>query len=119
MNNGWDKQQIIISYKKARNKAEQVTILAQLTETDSETIVKILENAGVYEGAYKKCQKCGHDYAIGYKQGRTKYCEKCRLRIKAIYHKEWEIKRNMTKIQEIARKNEMLRREVEEMKVAT
>ena len=58
----WDKQQIITSYKQARNKAEQVTILAQLTETDNETIVMILEDAGVYEGAYKKCQQCGRDY---------------------------------------------------------
>jgi hypothetical protein len=113
----WDKQQIITSYKQAKNKAEQVTILAQLTETDNETIVMILEDAGIYEGAYKKCQQCGRDYAIKYKQGRTKYCEECRQKNEAIYKREWQMKRNMAKIQEIARKNEMLRREVEEMRV--
>ena len=115
----WDKQQIITSYKQAKNKAEQITILAQLTASDGETITAILEDAGAYEGAYKNCAQCGKTFAFSPKKGGKRICAECRRRNHAIYQREWEIKKNLSQMQELMRKNAELRQEVEEMKVTT
>lgn len=45
-------------FKGAQNKRQQVRILAELTDTDVETVVEILRDAGLYVRS-RRCKKCG------------------------------------------------------------
>lgn len=78
MNSYLDSTQIVNLYKGARNKSEEVVILAELTASDIDTVVEVLRDANVFNEDilkdYKQCAKCG-GYIPIYR--RRKYCRKC------------------------------------------
>lgn len=113
LSDGWDKQQIIISYKKAKHKVEQIGILAELTATDEETIVQILMDAGEFKGTFRKCNNCGCMFP-SVKKG-TKWCPECRDMRDMISRKKWRLKKNLVQIESYTRINAKLRQEIDEM----
>lgn len=115
-----DEEEIIISYRTAKDKVEQIRILAELTASDEETIIECLRAAGELKGYRKICCECGIEFPTLQKSGRAK-CPSCREKareerkrrenIRA--HKRAQIKRNLAKIQDLQRENERIRAELE------
>ena len=112
----WTKHDVVVYYKKAKNKAEEVGILAQLTDSDEETIIAILEEAGVWEGAYKICSMCGKDFPFNYKRGKHILCPQCKEKETKIQQLEMKITRNMIHIEHLARENAKMRQTINELK---
>lgn len=93
----WTKEEIICSYRTARNKEEQIEILAELTASDIDTILMVLKDAGERLPTmkrFKKCIDCGCYIPVTARGKRCKPCyathdrEMRRLR----YHKRKEAK---------------------------
>lgn len=58
-----DVNDICYLYKSAKNKDEQVFILADLSCSDPETIIEILKDEGLYEeNQIQQCLRCGIYY---------------------------------------------------------
>ena len=63
-------------YRKAKDKDEEVFILAELTASDVETIIEVLKDAGVYETkGIQQCIKCKEMYI---ERGRAHICPSCK-----------------------------------------
>ena len=102
---GYTNDEIISLYKGAANKVEQISILADLNTCDKATIIEILMDAGVYEGKYKTCIKCGCEFIGEYRRGHRNICPDCRHQASERQRIETMIKKNHKKIQELAQKN--------------
>lgn len=75
--------EICYLYKSAKNKDEEVFILAELTASDAETIIEVLKDAGIYEdNQIQSCIKCKEMYI---EKCRGWICPECRR--KKIYAK--------------------------------
>lgn len=78
MKSDWTAEEVVRYYRIARNKEEQIEILAQLTASDINTVIEVLRDAGVFDEKllkkFRKCVKCGC-YIPGYH--RSKYCKTC------------------------------------------
>lgn len=103
--NGYTNGEIISLYKGAADKVEQVSILADLNNCDEATIIEILLDAGVYEGQYKTCIKCGKEYVGVYKRGHSNVCPDCRSKASERQRIQTMIKKNEQKIQKLTEKN--------------
>lgn len=92
--------EIIYLYKTAYDTDEEIQILADLTNSDIDTIIIILKEHGVYqEGKYKlkRCYDCGClFYAIDKSKG-SQRCEKCRYLHKEHLRKERYEKKALAK----------------------
>ena len=68
--------EICYLYKTAKDKDDEIFILAQLTCSDPETIIEVLKDEGIYEENHiQRCIKCKEMY-IEY--GRLQICPSCR-----------------------------------------
>lgn len=98
----YDRDEIVRSYRQADNKMAQVVILAELTASDTDTIIQILKEEGALNLKDMKkriCCKCGCEYPAPNRKG-SPVCPDCRdLNIK-ILDLERRIKRNNAKIAE-------------------
>lgn len=116
--------EICYSYRHAVNKTDQITILAQLTASDEDTIIEILRSEGVLDERsirHRICCRCGKEYRASSKKG-LPVCPECRdinIQIKELEHC---IRRNNAKIAEhirnmgrITATNERLRAQIEEL----
>ena len=115
LTDNWTKHDVIVYYKGAKNKIEEVDVLAQLTGSDVDTILEILKDAGVYKGAYHICASCGQQFPSIYKKMKNPLCPKCRKVGNEIAKLEWKLKRNIAKMEQLARENGKLRKEIEEI----
>lgn len=118
-----DKEDIVIAYKTAKNKAEQIRILAELTNSDDETIIGYLRDAGIDAGAERTCTRCGRLYFTPHKRGRA-MCPSCKEEAKQEKIREQKrirahISRNMAKIHDLTRENESLKNELKELATKT
>lgn len=117
--------EICYSYRHAVNKMDQITILAQLTASDEDTIIEILRSEGVLDERHIKtriCCRCGREYRVRTQKG-LPVCPACRdinIQIKELEH---VIRRNNAKIAEhirnmgkITATNERLRAQIEELR---
>ena len=111
------KDEVISMYMKAKHKEEQITILAQLTASDTDTILEILKDAGVYSGAYRNCPKCGQRFPALTHYNKGRCCEECRERSRKIASLKHRLKLNATKMQEIQRLNVKYRQELDKLEV--
>ena len=109
------KEEIIALYKKAKYKEEQITILAQLTASDTDTILEILKDVGVYSGAYRNCPKCGKSFPALTHYNKGRCCEECRERSAKISNLRYRLKKNATRMQEIQRLNVRYREELDRL----
>lgn len=98
----YDRDEIVRSYRQADNKMAQLVILAELTASDTDTIIQILKEEGALNLKDMKkriCCKCGCEYPAPNRKG-LPVCPDCRdLNIK-ILDLERRIKRNNAKIAE-------------------
>lgn len=98
----YDRDEIVRSYRQADNKMAQVVILAELTASDTDTIIQILKEEGALNLKDMKkriCCRCGCEYPAPNRKG-LPVCPDCRdLNIK-ILDLERRIKRNNAKIAE-------------------
>ena len=101
----YSNDEIVSLYKGAGDKVEEIKILAELNTCDEATIIEILLDAGVYEGQYKTCIKCGREFVGVYKRGHSNMCPDCRHQINERQRIQTMIKKNQYKIQELAQKN--------------
>ena len=63
-------------YRTARDRDEEVFILAELTASDADTIIEVLKDAGEYEENHiQRCIKCKELYI---EMGRKLICPKCK-----------------------------------------
>ena len=97
--------EIIGIYKGAKDKVQEISILAELNNCDEATIIEILLDAGGYEGQYKTCIMCGREFVGVYKRGHSNMCPDCRHQINERQRIQTMIKKNQFKIQELAQKN--------------
>ena len=107
--------EIIAMYRKAKYKEEQVTILAQLTASDTDTILEILKDAGVYSGVYRSCPKCGKKFPALTHYNKGRCCEECRERSAKISNLKYRLKKNATRMQDIQRLNVKYREELDRL----
>ena len=105
-----NRQEIVKLYKEAKDKNTQIDILAQLTASDVETIIEILRDEKVFAGELKTCIRCGKKYPAINPKG--KMCPACIKAGKERTLKKSQLKRNMTKIQELVEENRRLIQEL-------
>lgn len=77
--------EIISLYKGAKDKDEEVFILAQLTASDAETIIEVLKDAEVYE--QKNIKQCIHCYGMfidSSRSGKVRICPTCKRYINRV-----------------------------------
>lgn len=117
--------EICYSYRHAVNKIEQISILAQLTASDEDTIIEILRQNKVINDKdlkHRICCRCGREYRAKNRKG-VPVCPECRDTNRKILDIEHVIRRNNAKIAEHIRNmgkltatNERLREEIEELR---
>ena len=117
----YDSAEIVRSYLQSENKTEQVFILAELTLSDTDTIIEILKDAGVLNDKdlnKRICCKCGREYITSTYRG-IPVCDNCQSLTKEISKIEYQIKRNnalisdkLREIGKIAKKNAKLREKI-------
>lgn len=72
--------EIISLYLRAKDKDEEVFILAQLTASDAETIIEVLRDAEVYvENNIKQCANCKRLFIHSGSMRLPAVCKPCRI----------------------------------------
>lgn len=121
----YDPAEIVRSYQQAANKTEQVFILADLTLSDTDTIIEILKDAGVLNDKdlrKRLCARCGREFVSPNIKG-IAVCDKCQVKTKEISKLEYQIKRNnaaiadkLREIGKIAKRSAKLRERINNLK---
>lgn len=112
----YSNDEIVRLYKGAKDKVAEVQFLVDLTCSDEATILEILRDAGVYEGHYKICIKCGKKFPGVYKRGHSNQCPEC-IKFKADYNRNIRVlKKNMAKMAELMAESNALIQDLENMK---
>ena len=71
--------EIISLYTTAKDKDEQVFILAELTASDAETIIEVLKDLGIYKQInIKYCAYCGDPFIDSTKYHKATVCPSCK-----------------------------------------
>lgn len=110
------KDEIVEMYKRAKNKETQIEILAELTASDTETIVEVLKDAGVFNGTYITCSRCRARFpAISHNRKDGRRCKKCVMMGQRISKLKFMLKSNNAKMMEIQRKNAEYRMELDKL----
>ena len=102
---GYTNDEIVSIYKQSADKVVEISILAELNNCDEDTILEILMDAGVYEGQYKKCIKCGKEFLGVNKRGNSNSCPECRTKIATYARTRTRLIKNLKKIQELSEEN--------------
>ena len=116
MSKKYTNEELIDIYKHAKDKEEEIKVLVDLSDSDEATIIELLRDAGVYEGAYKVCIKCGRKFPGIYKRGHSNQCPEC-IKFKADYNRNIRVlKKNMAKMAELMAESNALIQDLENMK---
>lgn len=107
--------EIISLYVRARNREEEVYILADLTASDTETILEILNDAGVYTGGYRACPRCGKQFPVLKKFKKTKECSDCHKLGKRIATLKSDLKKIAQTMNDLGRLSARKRKELDEL----
>ena len=75
--------EIIGLYITAKDKDKQVFILAELTDSDADTIIEILKDFGAYEERH--IQRCFNCHELYIEKNRCRVCDACRSRGRRAY----------------------------------
>lgn len=108
----YSKDEVIYLYRRAKDKRHQISILAQLTCSDTETIMEILDDAGEFDGKYKVCTQCGKRYPSISVRGHQYYCPACKETRNLIYKKRHQLKMITAKIQQLGLESARIRAEL-------
>lgn len=113
MTEEWTPSEIARSYRLAKNKYEQIKILAELTLSDDETIIQILEEQGCLQDK-KVCAICGKEYQTWTVSGKG-FCPDCKKKQRRIWYLKDKVKRNTAKIQQLGLESAKMRAEIEKL----
>jgi hypothetical protein len=121
----YSREEIVRSYLHSQNKTEQIFILAELTLSDTDTIIEVLKDAGVLQirDIHKRiCCRCGREYITPTFKG-TPVCNRCQGIQKEIKKQEYALKRMTAQMQDHTRKigelkvqSEKIRERIQELK---
>lgn len=111
------KDEIVSLYTKAKDREAEIIILSELTASDTDTILEVLKDAGVFNGAYATCPRCGRSFPALSEYKRRRMCPDCQAMGRQIASLKGQIKRNMTKIQELQRWNAKYRSELDVLEI--
>lgn len=112
MSKEWTRPEIARQYRLARDKYKQIVILAQLTASDVETIMQILEEEGCLKDK-KVCGICGKEYPTCNGKG---VCPDCKRKERRIYYLNDKVKQNTAKIQQLGIESARMRAEVDRLR---
>lgn len=107
----WTKEEIVRNFTFAKNKEKQVEILADLTQTDIDTILQILEEAGAFEPKKRVCAWCYRTYNTIHVQGKA-VCPECRKTTQKIIELKRELKYITARIQQLGMDSAKIRSEI-------
>ena len=101
-----DQTEITTSFRQARNKSEQIRILADLSDTDTETVIEVLKDNDMCVSV-AKCRRCGRTF----QKYLRPYCPTCERLIAAQKRQAenykrwvlWQIKQNAVKRKALVR----------------
>lgn len=111
----YSKDEVIYLYRRAKDKRHQISILAQLTCSDTETIMEILDDAGEFDGKYKVCTQCGKRYPSISVRGHQYYCPACKETRNLICRKRYQLKQITAKIQQLGLESARIRAEIDRL----
>lgn len=109
----WTNEEIVASYKQAKNKIEQIKILSELTCSDIDTILTILEDAGVFEPLYIPCKICYKTFKTTNKK--QKICPECKRNSEEVALLKKKLKYNAVKMNSLKRESEQIRQKIKLM----
>lgn len=110
----YTKDEVVSLYRRAKNKKREIRILVELTCSDVDTILAILEDAGEFEGDYRICTRCGIKYPAESGRGRA-FCPVCRTKEREINEKRYQLKRVTAKIQQLGLESARIRADIERL----
>ena len=111
--------EIVRSYLQAEKKTEQIFILADLTASDSETILEILRDEGAIKPGDLRtriCCRCDKEYVTPVRRG-VPICPDCRGISVQIHQLEYELKCIAAKMQDKTREIGTLKNEGERLRL--
>lgn len=112
----WTNEEIVASYKQAKNKIEQIKILSELTCSDIDTILTILEDAGVFEPLYIPCKICYKTFKATNKK--QKICPECQRTTREIAVLKRNLKYITAKIQQLGLESAQIRAKINKLEEA-
>lgn len=68
--------EIVTLYKMAKDKDEQIFILAELTASDADTIIEVLKDFGEYKEM--NIQRCFNCHELYIERNRCRVCDSCK-----------------------------------------
>lgn len=112
MSEDWTPAEIARQYRLAKDKYNQIIILAQLTASDVETIMQILDEQGCLNDK-KVCEICGEEYCTYDGKG---YCPSCKKKERRMYYLNKKLKTTIAKIQQLGIESAQMRAEMERLR---
>lgn len=122
---GYSREEVVRSYLQSENKTEQIFILAELTLSDTDTIIEVLNDAGVLNrGDLNKriCCRCGKEFITSTYRG-TPVCDRCQGITKEISKLEYQLKRVTAQMKDYTRnigklkaRSEKMRTQIQELR---
>lgn len=110
-----EQDEILMMFRLSRNKREQIRILAELTDSDEETIIEVLRDNGEYV-TLQKCRKCHRLF----QKYLSPYCPDCEEIIQKQRTEEQRYKTWLRwQMKEIAVRKKALSRQISELNKQT
>lgn len=113
----WTNEEIVRNFKQAKDKVKQVEILADLTGTDIDTILVILEEAKAFEPKTRRCSVCYKTYKTIHVQGKA-ICPECQRTTREIAVLKRNLKYITAKIQQLGLESAQIRAKINKLEEA-
>lgn len=110
----WTKEEIVRNFRQSKDKIKQIEILADLTCTDIDTIITILEDAHEFEPKVRTCELCYKTYKTIHVTGRA-VCPECKRTTKEIVVLKKELKYITAKIQQLGLESAQIRAKIDRL----
>lgn len=110
----WTNEEIVRNFKQAKDKVKQIEILADLTGTDIDTILVILEDAEAFDPKTRRCERCYKTYKTIHIQGRA-VCPECQKTTKEITVLKRNLKYITAKIQQLGLESAQIRARIDRL----
>ena len=107
----WTNEEIVQSFHEAKDKTKQIQILAELTCSDPETIIEILEDANVFQPKIRTCSICYKRYKTINLKGKP-VCAECKAASEEIASLRRELKYLTAKIQQYGLESAKIRSKI-------
>ena len=113
----WTNEEIVRSFKQAKDKVKQVEILADHTSTDIDTILVILKDYEAFKPKTRKCELCYKTYKTISTKGKA-ICPECQKTTKEIVVLKRNLKYITAKIQQLGLESAQIRAKIKSLEEA-